>query len=76
MSTEKLHNILTGFCQMKEKERNKEETEEEREQERERGNVTEISLRLSLVQHSLLRLVCIKFSTFHYFVLFCNTSLQ
>lgn len=33
MSTEKLHNILTGFCQMKEKERNKEEREEEREQE-------------------------------------------
>lgn len=27
MSTEKLHNILTGFCQMKE--RNKEEREEE-----------------------------------------------
>lgn len=25
MSVEKLHNILTGFCQMKEKERNKEE---------------------------------------------------
>ena len=29
MSVEKLHNILTGFCQMKEKERNKEEREQE-----------------------------------------------
>lgn len=29
MSTEKLHNILTGFCQMKEKERKKKERKKE-----------------------------------------------
>lgn len=30
MSTEKLHNILTGFCQMKRKREEQEEREEEK----------------------------------------------